>query len=149
MTQVFSADAAWEQSGERAPLESAPQSPPPEFVVPERTDTGRPAPSSGVELERPRTRTIEAAQRAAVAGVRRARRLRAPAALPAGPRGAEGAAPPSAPPPPARRAGDPHRDRRPDRRPHRPRVRRSRRRRRHGPSMLVVDGRFLVAPGRQ
>ena len=70
MTQVFSADAAWEQTGERAPLEPAPPSPPPEYVVPERTDTGRPAPPSGAEFDLPRTRTIEAAERAAVDGAR-------------------------------------------------------------------------------
>ncbi len=65
---MFSADAAWELTGEQSPLVSAPQSPPPEFVVPDRTETGRPAPSA--EFERPRTRTIEAAERAAVAGAR-------------------------------------------------------------------------------
>jgi hypothetical protein len=68
VTQVFSADAAWEQTGEQAPFTSAPQSPPPEFVVPDRTETGRPAPSA--EFERPRTRTIEAAERAVVADTR-------------------------------------------------------------------------------
>ena len=68
VTQVFSADAAWELTGEQSPLVSAPQSPPPEFVVPDRTETGRPAPSA--EFERPRMSTIEASERAAVAGAR-------------------------------------------------------------------------------
>jgi hypothetical protein len=50
VTQVFSADAAWELTGEQAPPVSAPQSPPPEFVVPERTETGRPAAPDGAEF---------------------------------------------------------------------------------------------------
>lgn len=66
VTQVFSADAVWESTGEQGPYVSGPPSTPPEFVVPERTETGRPAPSA--EFERPRANTIEAADRAAVAG---------------------------------------------------------------------------------
>lgn len=66
VTQVFSADAAWESTGDQGPYVSGPQPTPPEFVVPDRTETGRPAPSA--EFERPRTSTIEAAERATVAG---------------------------------------------------------------------------------
>jgi hypothetical protein len=56
--------------GEQAPgaYEIPSHEPPSEYVLPDRTDTGRPAPLSDAELERPRTRTIEAAERAAVAG---------------------------------------------------------------------------------
>jgi hypothetical protein len=43
MTQIFSADAAWEQSGGQTPTETVPHTPPPEYVLPERTETGRPA----------------------------------------------------------------------------------------------------------
>jgi hypothetical protein len=68
VTQVFSAEAAWEQGREPSPDEPAPHPPSPEYVLPDRTETGRPAPSP--EFERPRTRTIEAAERAAVAGTR-------------------------------------------------------------------------------
>ena len=68
VTQVFSAEAAWEQGREQAPDEPAKPPPSPEYVLPDRTETGRPAPSA--EFERPRTRTIEAAERAAVAGAR-------------------------------------------------------------------------------
>ena len=68
VTQVFSADAAWEQGRELAPDEPAPPPPSPEYVLPDRTETGRPAPSA--EFERPRTGTVEAAERAAVADAR-------------------------------------------------------------------------------
>ncbi len=68
MTQVFSAEAVWEQGREQSPDEPAPHPPSPEYVLPDRTETGRPAPSA--EFERPWTRTIEAAERAAVAGAR-------------------------------------------------------------------------------
>ena len=71
VTQVFSADAAWEQSGEPAPYESAPHSPPPEYVLPDRTETGRPAVPSGEDFELPPMGTIEAAERAEVAGALR------------------------------------------------------------------------------
>jgi hypothetical protein len=50
VTQVFSADAAWELAGEQTPFTSAPQSPPPEFVVPDRTETGRPTAPGGTEF---------------------------------------------------------------------------------------------------
>ncbi len=68
VTQVFSAEAVWEQGRDQAPEEPAPHPPSPEYVLPDRTETGRPAPSP--EFERPQTRPIEAAERAAVAGVR-------------------------------------------------------------------------------
>jgi hypothetical protein len=72
---VFSADAAWEQgreqAREQAPDEPAPYSPSPEYVLPDRTETGRPAMPDGAEFERPRTRTIEASERSLVAGARR------------------------------------------------------------------------------
>jgi hypothetical protein len=42
VTRVFSAEAAWEQQGEQTSVEAAPQSPPPEYVPPARTETGRP-----------------------------------------------------------------------------------------------------------
>ena len=66
MTQVFSAEAVWEQGREQSPDEPAPHPPSPEYVLPDRTETGRPTPSA--EFERPWTRTIESAERAAVAG---------------------------------------------------------------------------------
>ena len=50
VTQVFSADTAWEQSGEQAPFETAPHAPPPEYVLPERTETGRPAAQGDAEF---------------------------------------------------------------------------------------------------
>jgi hypothetical protein len=66
VTQVFSAEDAWEQGRVQAPEEPSPPPPSPEYVLPDRTETGRPAPSA--EFERPRTGTIEAAERAAVGG---------------------------------------------------------------------------------
>ena len=71
VTQVFSADAAWDLTREPGPVESAPPAPPREYVLPDRTETGRPAVPRGAEFERPSLRTIEAAERAAVAGDRR------------------------------------------------------------------------------
>jgi cobalamin biosynthesis Mg chelatase CobN len=68
VTQVFSAEAVWEQGREQAPDESASHPPSPEYVLPDRTETGRPAPSP--EFERPQTRTTEAAQRATEAAER-------------------------------------------------------------------------------
>ncbi len=50
VTQVFSADAAWEQTGEQAPIETAPHAPPPEYVLPERTETGRPSAQGDAEF---------------------------------------------------------------------------------------------------
>jgi hypothetical protein len=50
VTQVFSADAAWELTGEQSPPVAAPQSPPPEFVVPDRTETGRPTAPDDAEF---------------------------------------------------------------------------------------------------
>jgi hypothetical protein len=50
VTQVFSADAAWEQSRELAPLETVPHGPPPEYVLPERTETGRPSAQGDAEF---------------------------------------------------------------------------------------------------
>ena len=55
---------------EQAPDEPPAHAPPPEYVLPDRTETGRPAPPSGAEFERPRTETSESAERAAVAGAR-------------------------------------------------------------------------------
>jgi hypothetical protein len=66
VTQVFSAEAAWEHGRDQTPEEPSPHPVSPEYVLPDRTETGRPAPSP--EFERPRTRTIEAAEGAAVAG---------------------------------------------------------------------------------
>ena len=67
MTQVFSAEAVWEQGREQSPDEPAPHPPSPEYVLPDRTETGRPTPSA--EFERASGRgTIESAERAAVAG---------------------------------------------------------------------------------
>ena len=43
VTQVFSADAAWDLTREPGPVDSAPPSPPREYVLPDRTETGRPA----------------------------------------------------------------------------------------------------------
>jgi hypothetical protein len=54
---------------ERAPDEPPAQSATPEYVLPDRTETGRPAPPSGAEFERPRTSTSESTERAAVASV--------------------------------------------------------------------------------
>ena len=71
VTQVFSADAAWDLTREPAPVESAPPAPAREYVLPDRTETGRPAVPSGAEFERPSLRTIEVAERAAVGGDRR------------------------------------------------------------------------------
>jgi hypothetical protein len=68
VTQVFSAEAAWEQGREQALDEPAPPPPSPEYVLPDRTETGRPAPSP--EYERPWTETIESAEQGAVAGAR-------------------------------------------------------------------------------
>lgn len=62
-TRVFSPGTV----PERAPDEPPVQSPPPEYVLPDRTETGRPAPQSGAEFERPRAGTIESSERAAVA----------------------------------------------------------------------------------
>ena len=70
VTQVFSADAAWDLTREPGPVESTPPSPPREYVLPDRTETGRPAAQSGAEFERPSLRTIEAAERSAAAGAR-------------------------------------------------------------------------------
>jgi hypothetical protein len=42
VTQVFSADAAWEQSGGPSRHEPEPHDPTPEYVLPDRTETGRP-----------------------------------------------------------------------------------------------------------
>jgi hypothetical protein len=53
---------------EWAPVAPPAQSPPPEYVLPDRTETGRPAPPSGAEFERPRTGTVGSAERAAFAG---------------------------------------------------------------------------------
>jgi hypothetical protein len=83
VTQVFSADAAWDLTRESGPVESAPPSPPREYVLPDRTETGRLAAQSGAEFERPSLRTIEVAERAAVGGARRSdhgeeRRARSP-----------------------------------------------------------------------
>jgi len=50
VTQVFSADAAWEQTGEQAPIETAPHAPPPEYVLPDRTETGRPSAQGDAEF---------------------------------------------------------------------------------------------------
>ena len=66
VTQVFSAEAAWEQGRGQAPEELAPHPPSPEYVLPDRTETGRPAPSA--EFDRPLTGPIEDAERAALAG---------------------------------------------------------------------------------
>lgn len=49
-TQVFAADAAWERSADPAPQESAPHSAPPEFVLPDRTETGRSSEQSDPEF---------------------------------------------------------------------------------------------------
>jgi len=68
VTQVFSADAAWDLTREPAPVESAPPAPPREYVLPDRTETGRPPASSGAGFERPSLRTIEAAELAEVGG---------------------------------------------------------------------------------
>jgi len=68
VTQVFSAEAAWEQGRDQTQEEPSPHPVSPEYVLPDRTETGRPAPSP--EFGRPRTSTIEAAERAAVAGAR-------------------------------------------------------------------------------
>lgn len=71
VTQVFSADAAWEQQGEQAPFETAPRSPPPEYVLPERTETGRPAAQDDTEF-------AYLPPQAAEAGAERERRPRSP-----------------------------------------------------------------------
>ena len=75
VTQVFSAEAVWEQGREQSPDEPAPHPPSPEYVLPDRTETGRPAtstefdrPAPSAELGRPGT--IQSAERAAVAGAR-------------------------------------------------------------------------------
>ena len=83
VTQVFSAEAAWDLTREPGPVESAPPAPPREYVLPERTETGRPAVPRGAGFERPSLRTIEEAERAVVAGDRRSdygdeRRARSP-----------------------------------------------------------------------
>ena len=70
VTQVFSAEAAWDLTREPGPVESVPPAPPREYVLPERTETGRPAVPRNVEFERPSLRTIEEAERAVVAGDR-------------------------------------------------------------------------------
>ena len=71
VTQVFSADRAWDQPGERTPFETAPQSPPPEYVLPESTETGRPAAPDDTEFAR-------LPPQAAEVGAGRARRPRSP-----------------------------------------------------------------------
>jgi hypothetical protein len=69
VTQVFSADTAPEQQGERAPFETAPESPPPEYVLPERAETGRSAAQDDAE-------SAYLPPRAAEGGAERARRPR-------------------------------------------------------------------------
>jgi hypothetical protein len=50
VTQVVSDDAAWEQATEPEPDESVPHSPPPEYVLPDRTETGRSSAQSDPEF---------------------------------------------------------------------------------------------------
>jgi hypothetical protein len=71
VTQVFSAETMWEQPGERAPFEAAPHSPPPEYVLPERTETGRPAAQGDQEF-------AYLPPQAADVGAERVRRPRSP-----------------------------------------------------------------------
>jgi hypothetical protein len=50
VTQVFSAEAAWEQGREQAPNQPAPPPPSPEYVLPDRTETGRSSAQSDPEF---------------------------------------------------------------------------------------------------
>jgi hypothetical protein len=62
VTQVFSADAAWDLARDPAPVESAPPPAPLEYVLPDRTETGRVAASNDEFAHLPPAATEEGAE---------------------------------------------------------------------------------------